>query len=126
MSSNLNRTLLPRCAFVLAVAAALASLSTPQLFYDPMNSPYRVADQALLVIGVIGTFALDRRFRFMAWIGIFFYILYAIFGALPSLDHPAFDAHGDQPALPWISKLLVSLLVSGSLVMLFKKLLRGD
>jgi len=45
------------------VAVALLSLSFPQLFFEPLPFWYRMADQALLVTGLLGSVLTSKPLR---------------------------------------------------------------
>jgi hypothetical protein len=107
---------------VFLVAVALLSLNFPQLFYEPLPLLYRIADQALLVAGLLGSLLKSKPLRIAGWAGICLYILYAVFGSLPSLDHPAFDSNGEQRPELWMPRSALWLAVSILLVVCFRKL----
>jgi hypothetical protein len=104
------------------VAGALLSLNFPQLFFEPFPLWYRVVDQALLVAGLLGSVLTSKSLRIAGWAGICLYILYAAFGSLPSLDHPAFDSNGEQRPELWMPRSALWLAVSILLVVCFRKL----
>jgi hypothetical protein len=107
---------------VFLVAVALLSLNLPQLFFEPLPLFYRMVDQALLVAGLIGSLLTSKPLRIAGWTGICLYILYVVFGSLPSLDHPAFDSNGEQRPELWIPRLALWLALSVSLVVCFRRL----
>jgi hypothetical protein len=107
---------------IFLVAVALLSLNLPQLFFEPLPSFYRMVDQALLVAGLLGSLLTSKPLRIAGWTGICLYILYVVFGSVPSLDHPAFDSSGEQRPELWMPKLALWLALSVSLVVCFRKL----
>ena len=57
--------------------------------------------------------------RVLGWVGISFFILYVVIGSIPSLDHPAFDANGEQRPGLWIMKVVLWLAVATLLALCF-------
>ena len=121
-AQNSKRRLMFLGGVVFLVAVALLSLNFPQLFFEPLPLWYRVADQALLVAGLLGSVLASKPLRIAGWTGICLYVLYAMFGSVPSLDHPAFDTNGEQRPELWIPRLALWLALSVSLVVCFRKL----
>ena len=119
---NSRRRLMFLGGLVFLVAVALLSLNFPQLFLEPLPSWYRMADQALLVTGLLGSVLTSKPLRIAGWAGICLYILYAVFGSVPSLDHPAFDSNGEQRPELWMPRLAPWLAFSILLLVCFRKL----
>jgi hypothetical protein len=107
---------------LLQVAVTLLALNLPQLFFEPFPLWYRITDQALLVIGLLGSVLRSKPLRFAGWIGICLFIPYVVIGSIPSLDHPAFDPNGQQRPALWVFRLALWLALSVSLVVSFRKL----
>jgi hypothetical protein len=119
-SSKQRILLLGALAFL--VTQALLALSFAQLFYEPLPLWCRIGDQVLLVIGLLGSTLKSNPLRFAGWVGICIFIPYVLIGSIPSLDHPAFDANGEQRPEVWIWRLALSLALSVSLIVCFRKL----
>jgi hypothetical protein len=119
VQNNKQRLLLWSSSIILV---AVALLSLPQLFFEPLGLPVRILVQALLVIGLLGSILRRKPLRIMGWVGICLFILYAVFGSLPSVDHPALDSNGDQRPELWMWRPALSLAFSVALVVCFKKL----
>ena len=75
MQTNRRRPKL-LCGLIFLVAVAFLSLNTPQLFYEPLTLSYRIADQALLLAGLLGSILTSKLLRIAGWAGICLYILY--------------------------------------------------
>ena len=110
------------CVALVLVAAALLSLNVPQFFFEPFPLWCRIVDQALLVVGLLGSVLRIKWMRVAGWVGICVFIAYVVIGSFPSLDHPAFDSNGEQRPEQWMFKLMVWLVISVSLAVCFKKL----
>jgi hypothetical protein len=67
---NSRRRLMFLGGLVFLVAVALLSLNFPQLFFEPLPSWYRMADQALLVTGLLGSVLTSKPLRIAGWAGI--------------------------------------------------------
>ena len=117
---NSKQRLLLWSSSIILVAVALLSL--PQLFFEPLGLPVRIMVQALLVIGLLGSILRRKPLRIMGWVGICLFILYAVFGSLPSVDHPDLDAHGIQRPEHWIWRLALALAFYVALVVYYRKL----
>jgi hypothetical protein len=107
---------------VVLVAMALVSLNLPQLFFEPASPAYRVTDQVLLVAGLLGSLRTSKLLRIAGWTGICLYVFYAVFGSLPSVDHPALDSNGEQRPELWMPGSALWLALSIALVVCFRKL----
>jgi hypothetical protein len=103
------------------VLIALALLSVPQLFFEPLTVLYRITDQALLVIGLLGSVLRSKPLRVAGWAGICLFFLYAVFGSLPSVDHPDLNANGEQRPENWIWRPALALAFYVTLVVLYRK-----
>ena len=101
---------------------AVALLFLPQLFFTPFTLFYRTTDQVLLVLGLLGSIRESKPLRVAGWTGICFFFLYAVFGSLPSVDHPDLDANGEQRLEHWIWRLALALAFYVALVVFFRKL----
>lgn len=101
---------------------ALLSLTFPRMFFEPMPFWYRVADQTLLIAGFLASVFGAKYLRIVGWAGIGMFIVYVGIGSIPSLDHPAFDANGDQSPSLWIPKLALWLILSAALAVCYRKL----
>jgi hypothetical protein len=119
VENNKQRPLLLGGSLVLV---AVALLSFPQLFFEPLTLLYRITDQALLVIGLLGSVLRSKPLRFAGWTGICLFFMYAVFGSLPSVDHPAFDSNGVQRPENWIWRPALALAFYVALVVYFRKL----
>jgi hypothetical protein len=86
----------------------LVALSCPQMFFEPLALSYRLADLVLLAVGLLGSLLMRKTLRIMGWVGIALFILYVVFGSIPSLDHPALDALGQQRPGLWLDITLYS------------------
>jgi hypothetical protein len=104
------------------VLVAVALLSLPQLFFEPLTLFYRITDQVLLVMGFLGSALRSKPLRIAGWIGICFFFLYAVFGSLPSVDHPDLDSNGTQRPEHWIWRPVLALAFYVALVVYFRKL----
>src|SRR5882757_9196840 len=93
VENNKQRPLLLGGSLVLV---AVALLFLPQLFFTPFTLFYRTTDQVLLVLGLLGSVRESKPLRVAGRTGICFFFLYAVFGSLPSIDHPDFDSNGEQ------------------------------
>jgi hypothetical protein len=101
---------------------AIVLLFLPQLFFTPFTLFYRTTNQVLLVLGFLGSIRESKPLRVAGWTGICFFFLYAVFGSLPSVDHPDLDANGEQRPEHWIWRLVLALAFSTALVVCFSKL----
>jgi hypothetical protein len=101
---------------------AIVLLFLPQLFFTPFTLFYRTTNQVLLVLGFLGSIRESKPLRIAGWTGICFFFLYAVFGSLPSVDHPDLDANGEQRPEHWIWRLALALAFSPALVVCFSKL----
>ena len=119
MKSDEQRPLLLSSSLVLV---AVALLFLPQLFFTPFTLFYRTTDQVLLVLGFLGSIRESKPLRVAGWTGICFFFLYAVFGSLPSVDHPDLDANGEQRPEHWIWRLALALAFYVALVVFFRKL----
>jgi hypothetical protein len=106
---------------IMLVCVSLWSLNYPQLFFEPLPLWCRVTDQALLILGIIGSAVKNKPMRFLGWTGIVIFALYVLIGSIPSLDHPAFDASGEQQPRLWIPKLAMWLAITALLAFFFRK-----
>ena len=106
---------------LLLAAIALWSLNCPQLFLEPLPLWYRIMDQVLLVIGLLGSAVRNKSLRFVGWMGICLFVLYVMIGSAPSLDHPAFGAYGEQPPELWMSKAALWIAFSVLLVVCYRR-----
>ena len=118
MGNNRQRILI----FGTIVAVAVLFTSFPQLFYDDGIVRSRFVLHALLIIGFLGSILRSKPLRFVGWIGIFLFIPIVVIGSMPNLDHPAFDANGQQRPELWIWKWVLAWALSVSLVVSFRKL----
>jgi hypothetical protein len=119
VKSDEQRPLLLSSSLVLV---AVALLFLPQLFFTPFTLFYRTTDQVLLVLGLLGSIRESKPLRVAGWTGICFFFLYAVFGSLPSVDHPDLDANGEQRPEHWIWRLALALAFYVALVVFFRKL----
>ena len=103
------------------VVVTVVPLNFPQMFFESPTLLYRLADQALLAIGLLGSLVDLTIARIVGWIGIAFFIFYVVFGSLPSLDHPALDALGQQRPGLWMPGFVLWLILSVLLVASFRK-----
>jgi hypothetical protein len=106
----------------LLLLVAMALLFRPQLFFEPLELSYRIAVQALLVMGLIGSVRGSKLLRYAGWLAICMFFIYAVFGSLPSLDHPDLDSNGVQRPEHWIWRPALALAFYVSLVVCFRKL----
>lgn len=104
------------------VLIAVALLFLPQLFFTPFTLFVRTTDQVLLVLGLLGSIRESKPLRVAGWTGICFFFLYAVFGSLPSVDHPDLDANGEQRPEHWMWRLALALAFYVVLVVYFRKL----
>jgi hypothetical protein len=51
-----------------------------------------------------------------------FFFLYAVFGSLPSIDHPDFDANGVQRPEHWVWRPALALALYVLLVVYYRKI----
>lgn len=100
---------------------AVALLFLPRLFFTPFTLFYRTTDQVLLVIGLLGSIRQSKPLRVAGWTGICLFFLYAVFGSLPSVDHPDLDANGEQRLEHWIWRPVLALAFYVALVVCFRK-----
>lgn len=105
------------------VLVAVVLLSFPRFFFEPLTLLYRITDQALLILGFLGSVLRNKSLRVVGWIGIGLLFLYVVFGSLPSVDHPVFDSIGGRrrPEI-WIWRPVVALVFYIAIVVCFKKL----
>jgi hypothetical protein len=101
---------------------AVAVLSLPQLFFEPLAVSYRITDQVLLVLGLLGSVLGNEPLRVVGWIGIGLFFLYAVFGSLPSVDHPDLDSSGEQRPEHWMWRPALALAFYVTLVVCFRRL----
>jgi hypothetical protein len=121
MTAERNRQLsLLFAASLLIVAITL--LSFPSLFFEQLAPWFRVADQALLALGIVGSFLRSKALRFAGWLGIVMFFVYAVFGSLPSVDHPALDSNGAQRFESWIWRPSLAIAFYAMLVVSFRRL----
>ena len=106
----------------LLVLVAVALLFLPQLFFTPFTLFYRTTDQVLLVLGLLGSVLRSKPLRVAGWTGICLFFLYAVFGSLASVDHPALDSTGVQRPEHWIWRPALALAFYVVLVVYFRKL----
>ena len=104
------------------VIAALVLLSFPQMFFEPLTLLVRITDQVLLAMGFVGSALRNKPLRFAGWVGIGLFFVYAVFGSLPSVDHPAFDSNGLQRPESWIWRPVLALAFYVLFVVCFRKL----
>lgn len=121
MTADRNRQ---RFLFLAAslVIAALVLLSFPQMFFEPLTLLVRITDQVLLAMGLAGSALRNKPLRFAGWVGIALFFVYAVFGSLPSVDHPAFDSNGLQRLESWIWRPVLALASYVVLVVCYRKL----
>jgi hypothetical protein len=119
VNNHQRRTLVLLSSLVLV---AVALLCLPQLFFEPLGLPARILIQALLVLGLLGSLRESRPLRVAGWTGMGFFSLYAVFGSLPSLDHPDFDSNGVQRPEHWIWRPALALAFYAALVLYFRKM----
>jgi hypothetical protein len=100
----------------------MALLSFPSLFFEQLALWFRITDQALLALGIVGSVLRSKALRFVGWIGIAMFFVYAVFGSLPSVDHPALDPNGAQRFESWIWRPLLAIAFYVMLVVSFRKL----
>ena len=105
----------------LAVLVAVVLLFFPQLFFEPLSWFTRGVTQVLLVVGLLGSIRESRSLRVAGWVGIVIFFWHAVFGSLPSLDHPDFDSNGEQQFRHWGWKLALALAFFVTLVVLYTK-----
>jgi hypothetical protein len=101
---------------------AIALLSFPWFFFEQLALWFRITDQALLALGIVGSVLQSKPLRFAGWIGIGLFFVYAVFGSLPSVDHPALDSNGAQRLESWIWRPALALAFYVALVVCFRKL----
>jgi len=104
------------------VLTALVLLSFPQMFFEPLTLLVRIMDQALLAVGFAGSVLRSTTLRVAGWIGIGLFFVYAVYGSLPSLDHPAIDSNGLQRPEIWIWRPALAIIFFIALVVCFRKL----
>jgi len=92
------------------------------MFFEPLTLLYRITDQVLLAVGFLGSIWRSKRLRFAGWIGICLFFVYAVYGSLPSVDHPAIDSDGMQRPESWIWRPVLALALYVVLVVCFRKL----
>ena len=119
---NTSRRRLLLASSLVLMTVALMSLNAPQLLFEPLPLWYRVATQALLMIGLLRSKLTSKYVRVAGWAGICLFIPYVVFGSIPSLDHPALDINGEQRPELWMWKLALSMALSVSMIMCFRKL----
>jgi hypothetical protein len=121
-AENARQRLLSLSGALLLVA--LVVLSLPQMFFEPLTLLYRTANQGLLILGALGSVWRNKSLRFAGWIGICMLFLYAVFGSLPSVDHPVFDSlDGHRRPQIWIWRPILALLLYILLVGCYRKLI---
>jgi hypothetical protein len=105
----------------LLILVAVALLFLPDLFFESLGLPFRILVQALLVMGLLGSIRESKPLRVAGWIGICLFFLYAVFGSLPSVDHPDLDANGKQRLEHWIWRPALALAFYVALIVYFRK-----
>jgi hypothetical protein len=70
----------------------------------------------------VGCVLRSKALRFVGWIGIAMFFVYAVFGSLPSVDHPALDPNGAQRFESWFWRPLLAIAFYVMLVVSFRKL----
>ncbi len=105
----------------LAVLLAVVLLFFPQLFFEPLSWFTRGVTQVLLVVGLFGSIRESKSLRVVGWIGFFFFFWHVVFGSLPSVDHPDFDANGKQQFEHWGWRPALALAFFVTLVVLYRK-----
>ena len=102
--------------------AALVLLSFPQMFFEPLTLLVRITDQVLLAIGFVGSALRIKALRIAGWVGIGLFFMYAVYGSLPSLDHPAIGSDGLQRPERWIWRPALAMVFFLVLVLCFRRL----
>lgn len=117
------RQWLPLWGFSLfLMTVAVLALDFPELFFDRFPFLCRMMNEALLLIGFVGSVRGSQHLRVVGWIGICLFIVYVTLGSIPSLDHSAFDAHGNLRPQLWMARLALWLALSAALIVSFRKL----
>jgi hypothetical protein len=97
---QIRKDVLHARAFLVAAATAAVAATTlfvPVLLYDrPLSLEIRIICPLLFFIGLAGSLFGSRLFRIFGWLGIPFYLLYAIAMILPGEEY-MFGGPGGPP-----------------------------
>ena len=101
---------------------AVVFASFTEFYYDENIVQPRLEIDGLLFIAFLGSVLTNKVVRFVGWVGICWFILFAVIGSMPNVDHPAFDANGQQRPELWLWKFALALALSASLPVYYRKL----
>jgi hypothetical protein len=113
------------------VAVVTLTLNLSQLFFfEPLHLWVRIGVPVLLVTGFLGSVLRSKSLRFVGWIGICYFVPYALTGSIPGEDYrfggPGYPPITNAPHLvgwlPIFWRLALMLLLSASLIVCFRKL----